>query len=194
MINKKNSSKTHAVCSWTNEFILNCFDNWQHNSPRKARVKTSSIRLFHNNIPALDFSQTKCLVRSWQNWIPETVYQRGLNSAGWNYCDQRRRENTFKHFRPSRIGKNFHHQKFSGTKLFNVPIQTWLFSNLNEKTPQKTEVQTLRNSLKKNILVKVSWGLKNGRCKMYQRHHFGTWLHQALTSSNTAWKTKLILR
>ena len=84
MINKKNSLKAQAVCSWTNEITLNFFNNWQHNSPRKIRVRTSSIRLFHNNIPALDFSRTKSLVKSSQNYIPETVYQRRLNSAGWS--------------------------------------------------------------------------------------------------------------
>ena len=84
MINKKNSLKAPAVCSWINEITLTFFDNWQHNSPRNFEVKTSSIRLFHNNIPALDFSQTRSLVKSWQTYIPETVYQRHLNSAGWS--------------------------------------------------------------------------------------------------------------
>ena len=95
MINEKNSLEAHAVCSWINEIILNFFDNWQNNSPRKIKVETSSIRLFHNNIPALDFPQTKSLVKIWHNYIPETVYQRHLNSAGWSYCDQKRREDTF---------------------------------------------------------------------------------------------------
>ena len=47
----------------------------KHNSPRKIRIKTSSIRLFHNKTPAIDFPITKNLVKFSQNHIPEIVYQ-----------------------------------------------------------------------------------------------------------------------
>ena len=67
----------------------------KHNSPRKKRIKTSSFRLFHNTTPAIDFPQTKDLVKGSQNFIKETVYQRPLNSAGWKYCGGKRRESTF---------------------------------------------------------------------------------------------------
>ena len=67
----------------------------KHNSPRIIRTEKSSIRLFHKKSPAIDFSQTKSLVEDSQNNITETVYQKLLNNAGWNYCNQRRRENTF---------------------------------------------------------------------------------------------------
>ena len=64
-------------------------------SPRKIRIKTSSFRLFHNTSPAIDFPQTKDLVKGSQKFIKDTVYQRLLNSAGWNYCGQKRRESPF---------------------------------------------------------------------------------------------------
>ena len=67
----------------------------KHISPRKPRIKTSSFRLFHNTTPAIDFPQTKDLVKGSQNFIKETVYQRPSNSAGWNYGGEKRRENTF---------------------------------------------------------------------------------------------------
>ena len=61
----------------------------------KSRIKTPSIRLFHNKTPAIDFLQTKSLVKGSQNYIKETVYQSFLNSAAWNYCNQKPRESTF---------------------------------------------------------------------------------------------------
>ena len=64
-------------------------------SPRRIRIKTSSFRLFHNTTPAIEFPQTKDLVKGSQNFIKETVYQRLLNSAGWNYRGEKRRESTF---------------------------------------------------------------------------------------------------
>ena len=68
---------------------------WRITKKDAARCTTSSIPLFHNNIPALDFPQTKSLVKNWQNCIPETVYQMQINSAGWSWCDEKRWENTF---------------------------------------------------------------------------------------------------
>ena len=67
----------------------------KHNSPRKIRIKTPSICLFHNTTPAIDFPQTKDLLKGSQNFIKETVYQRLLNSAGWNYGGEKRRGSTF---------------------------------------------------------------------------------------------------
>ena len=56
---------------WCPGFLM--FD--KHNSPRKIRIKTSSIRLFQNKNPAIDFPLTKNLVFFSRNYIPENVYQ-----------------------------------------------------------------------------------------------------------------------
>ena len=60
---------------------------------------------------------------------------------------------------------------------------------LQLKIPRRKQKHKQSQTLCKIILVKMkNW--KNGSCKMHQRHHLETWLHQILTSSNTAWNIK----
>ena len=53
----------------------------KHNSPRKIRIKTPSIRLFHSETPAVEFPPAKNLVYFSQNRIPENVYQWPFNQS-----------------------------------------------------------------------------------------------------------------
>ena len=53
----------------------------KHNSPKKIRIKTSSIRLFHYKTPATDFPQTKKSRKRFaklyqRNRLPKTFKQR----------------------------------------------------------------------------------------------------------------------
>ena len=47
----------------------------KHNLPRKIRIKTPPIRLFHSKTPAVEFPPAKNLVNFSENHIPENVYQ-----------------------------------------------------------------------------------------------------------------------
>ena len=47
----------------------------KHNSSKKIRIKTPSIRLLHSKTPAVEFLPVKNLVNFSQNLIPENVYQ-----------------------------------------------------------------------------------------------------------------------
>ena len=211
--------KSHAVCCWMNDVYTQSFlKNDKHNSPRKKRIKTSSFRLFHNTTPAIDFPQTKDLVKGSQNFIKETVYQRPLNSAGWNYGGEKRRESTFTLEVKNVFGIRQKDHKFFSNRLSNnaeTPVldQATHGKNFTNKMSAEQSYSTLhfkhdlfqlqlRNRRRKQkhehsqtFGRKTFWlrwaeELKNGRCKMHQRHHLETWMHQALTDSNTAWKIK----
>ena len=53
--------------------VLLIFD--KHNSPRKIRIKTPPIRLFHSKTHAVELPPAENLVNFSQNHIPEIVYQ-----------------------------------------------------------------------------------------------------------------------
>ena len=67
----------------------------KHNSPKKIRIKTSSIRLFLYKTPATDFPQTKKSRKRFAKLYQRNRLPKFLNSAAWNYCSQKRTESTF---------------------------------------------------------------------------------------------------
>ena len=67
----------------------------KHNSPKKIRIKTYSIRFFHNKTPAIDFPQTKKSRKRFAILYQRNRLPKFFNSTVWNYCNQKRRENVF---------------------------------------------------------------------------------------------------
>ena len=198
--------------------VLLIFD--KHNSPSKSRIKTTSIRLFHSETPAKIFPQTKDLVKGSQNYIKETVYQRPLNSGGWNYRGEKRRESTFNLETKNIFGiLQKDHKSFSNRlsnnaetpvldqatyrKVLNVKnsaeqeqsystlhLKLDLFQLQLKKRRKKQQHDHSQTVLRETFWLRKAEEYKNRRCKMHQRHHLESWLQQVLISSNTAWKIK----
>ena len=194
------------------------FKKWQTQFTQKKKNQNIFFSSFsqHNSrnwFPANQRSQ-----KGSQNFIKETVYQRPLNSAGWNYGGEKRRESTFNFETKNVFGILQKDHKSSSNRLSNnaeTPVldQATYGKNFTIKMSAEQSYSTLHFKLdlfqlqlrnrrrkqkhehsqtfgRKTFWLRWAEELKNGRCKMHQRHLLETWLQQVLISSNTAWKTK----
>ena len=81
--------------------------------------------------------------------------------------------------------------KFSAEQSYWTLHFNFGLFQLQLKIPRRKQKHKQSETVCKIILVKGGWKIwKNGSCRLHQRHHIETWLHQTLTSSNTAWKLK----
>ena len=154
--------------------------NDKHKSPRKKRIKTPSFRLFHNTTPAIDFPQTEDFVKCSQNFIKETVYQRPLNSAGWNYGGEKRRESTFNLETKNVFGILQKDHKSSSNRLSNIaetPLldQATYRKVLNIKNSAEQSYSTLHFNfdLFQLQLRKRRKKRNTNIHKMFEEKHFG---------------------
>ena len=152
----------------------------KYNSPRKIRIKTSSFRLFHNTTPAIDFPQTKDLVKGSQNFIKETVYQRPLNSAGWNYGGEKRRESTFNLETKNVFGILQKDHKSSSNRLSNIAETPLLDQatyrkvlNIKNSAEQSYSTLHLKLGLFQLQLKKRRKDRNTNIHKLFEEKHFG---------------------